>query len=95
MFASERNRLSSQDWILVVLCCLAGVGVSALALWIVFNTLLAQSFLQERGLRTNRTVRLMEKVLETTPVNRLPSGVITIGSWAAFRWPRVFSSRWS
>jgi two-component system osmolarity sensor histidine kinase EnvZ len=81
MTATERKRLSSRDWIVLVLCCLAGVGVSGLSLWLLVNTVLAQSFLQERGLRTNRTVRLVEKVLETTPVNRLPSGVITNQSW--------------
>jgi two-component system osmolarity sensor histidine kinase EnvZ len=81
MTATERKRLSSRDWIVLVLCCLAGVGVSGLSLWLLVNTVLAQSFLQERGLRTNRTVRLVEKVLETTPVNRLPSGVVTNHSW--------------
>lgn len=61
----------------LLLCCLVGVGVSGSMLLLLLNTLLGPSFQQERGLRTNRTVRLVEKVLETTPVNRLPTGVIT------------------
>jgi two-component system osmolarity sensor histidine kinase EnvZ len=77
MSATERNRLSSRDWLALLLCCIVGVGVSGLLLWLLFNTLLSETFLQERGLRTNRTVRLVEKVLETTPVNRLPTGVLT------------------
>ena len=74
--AIERSRLGRQDWLELLLCCLLGVGVSGLVLWLLLATVLAPVLLQERGLRTNRTVRLVEKVLETTPAAQLPSGVI-------------------
>ncbi|MFN6132474.1 MAG: sensor histidine kinase [Synechococcaceae cyanobacterium] len=72
----EHDRLSGRDWVALLLCGLAGVGLSALVLWLLLTTLLAPELLRERALRTNRTVRLVEKVLETTPPGNLPSGVI-------------------
>ena len=76
MPAIEHNRLGQADWLALLVCCLGGVGLSALGLWLLLTTVLAPSLMQERGLRTNRNVRLVEKVLETTPAGKLPSGVI-------------------
>ncbi|MEB3168211.1 MAG: sensor histidine kinase [Cyanobium sp.] len=76
MVPPEYNRLSGQDWLALLLCCLAGVGGSACVLWLLLTTVLMPVLLQERGLRTNRNVRLVEKVLETTPTSQLPHGVV-------------------
>ena len=76
MAPHEHNRLSGRDWLALLLCCLAGVGSSACVLWLSLATVLMPVLLQERGLRTNRNVRLVEKVLETTPISQLPQGVI-------------------
>jgi two-component system osmolarity sensor histidine kinase EnvZ len=75
MPTTDHNRLSSQDWVALLLCCLGGVGLSGLVLWLLLTTVLAPVLIQERALRTNRNVRLVEKVLESTPASRLPSGV--------------------
>ena len=76
MAKTERNRLGREDWVALLLFCVLGAGLSGLLLWLLLTTVLAPVLLQERGLRTNRTVRLVEKVLETTPSSKLPSGVV-------------------
>lgn len=59
-----------------MLACLIGVGLSGALLWLLLITLLEPWLLDERALRTNRNVRLVEKVLESLPAEQLPDGVI-------------------
>ncbi|MEB3317140.1 MAG: HAMP domain-containing sensor histidine kinase [Cyanobacteriota bacterium] len=71
-------RLDRFDWFQLILCLLAGCGLSFAVLYVVLNTLLEPKLLAETALRTSRSVRLVELALRSLPPERLPEGVVVI-----------------
>jgi hypothetical protein len=66
-------RLDRLDWFQLILCLLAGCGMSFALLYISLNTLLKPKLLAETALRTSRSVRLVELALEVLPPPALPA----------------------
>jgi two-component system osmolarity sensor histidine kinase EnvZ len=71
-------RLDRFDWFQLILCLLAGCGLSFSLLYVALNTLLEPKLLEETALRATRSTRLVELALQVLPPERLPPGVIVI-----------------
>lgn len=73
--------LDRADWIALLLCLLAGTGLSFALLWGALQTFLEPKLLDENALRTSRSVRLVELSLQLVSPKQLPAGVILQNSW--------------
>jgi len=68
--------LDRRDWIDLLSCLAAGIGVSFGLLLVLMRTVLEPQLVDESVRRINRNVRLVEEVLTRIPVEALPKGVV-------------------
>jgi len=68
--------LDRRDWIDLLSCLAAGIGVSFGLLLVLMRTVLEPQLVEESVRRINRNVRLVEEVLTRIPVEALPKGVV-------------------
>lgn len=78
MATPNSPRLDRFDWLHLILCLLAGCGLSFSLLYVALNTLLEPKLLGETALRATRSTRLVELALQVLPPERLPPGVIVV-----------------
>lgn len=74
-------RLDRNDWLRLLLCLVAGCGVSFGLMMLALHTFLEPKLLAETALRASRSVRLVELALRVIPASELPQGVILHSSW--------------
>lgn len=83
----QSRRLDQADWLHLLCCLLLGCGLSFAALIATLRTTLEPRLIEETGLRTARSVSLVELALLEVPPSQLPPGVIVTQSLLAAEGP--------
>ena len=68
--------LNRRDWWDLFSFCSLGCGISFTLLIVLMRTILEPQIVAESSLRISLSVKLMEEVLQKTPLNRVPTGAV-------------------